>query len=91
MNVDPTHAAAVQLAIASKRHNVAMRNQACLLHTLIGRESLPAATLVAYQEFSKYQFVPAHLVETEQSVQLGCIRLPAGQRSDPNGSVYKHH
>lgn len=68
MNVDPAHAAAMQTAIANECHNLTVRDQARLMHLLVGGQELFPASSVANEKFSIDQLVPGHLVETEKSV-----------------------
>src|ERR1019366_3760759 len=74
VNVDPAHAAAMQVASADERGYVAMRDRARLVHPFVGGQKLPPASPVANEEFSIDQLMPRHPVETEESVQLSRVR-----------------
>src|ERR1017187_6486291 len=91
VNVDPAHAAAMQVAIANERDDVTVRNHGGLMHPLVGGQELPAASSVANEKFSIDQLVPRHFLETEESVQLGRVRRPAGKEPNPHGSVHQDH
>ena len=67
MNIDPAHAAAIEVAIANERDNVTVRDHGCLMHPLVGNQQLPAASPVANEEFSIDQLVPRDFIETEES------------------------
>ena len=41
MNVDPAHAAAMQVAIADECHDVTVRNRGRLMHPLVGGQEVP--------------------------------------------------
>jgi hypothetical protein len=91
VNVDPTHAATMQVASANECYDVTVRDFARLMHPLVIRQELPAASSVAKEEFSVDQLMPCHFIETEQSVQLGRVRRPVGQEPNPHGSVHQDH
>ncbi len=63
MNVDPTHAAAMQAPVANEGDDLAVRNDFRRVHALIGVEQLLAAASIADQEFSIDQLVPYRLVQ----------------------------
>jgi hypothetical protein len=68
VNVDPAHAATMQVAIANERDDVTVRDHSRLMHPLVGGQELPAASSVANEEFSMDQLMPRHFIETEESV-----------------------
>jgi hypothetical protein len=67
VNIDPAHAAAMQVAIANELDDVAVRNHGRLRHPLISGQELPAPSSVANKEFSIDQLVPCNFIETEES------------------------
>src|ERR1035437_6122982 len=91
MNVDPTYAAAMQVASADERDYVAMRHRARLVHLLVSSQKLLPASPVANEEFSVDQLMPRHFVETEESVQLIRIGRAVGKEPNPHGSVHQDH
>jgi hypothetical protein len=91
VNVDPAHAATMQVAIANKRDDVAVRDHGHLMYPLVGGQELPAASSVANEEFSIDQLVPHHLIETEEPVQLGRKGRPVGKEPNPHGRVHQNH
>ena len=91
MNVDPAHAATMQVAIANKRDDVAVRDDGCLMHPIVSGQELAAASSVANEEFSIDQLVPRHFIETEESVQLGRIGRPVGKEPNSHGRVHQDH
>ncbi len=91
MNVDPSHAAAMQAAISNERDDVMVRDRIRLMHSLISGQKLSSASAIADEEFSVNQFVPAHFVQVEEPVQLGRIGRPIGKETNPDGGVYQHH
>jgi hypothetical protein len=68
VNIDPAHAAAIEVAIANELDDVAVRDHGRLMHTLVGGQEFPAASSVANQEFSINQLVPRDFIETDESV-----------------------
>jgi hypothetical protein len=68
VNIDPAHAAALQVAIANEPDDVAVRDHGRLMHTLVGGQEFPAASSVANKEFSIDQLVPRDFIETDESV-----------------------
>jgi hypothetical protein len=67
VNIDPAHAAAMQVAIANEPGDVAVRNHGRLRHLLISGQELPTASPVANKEFSIDQLVPCNFIDTEES------------------------
>jgi hypothetical protein len=67
VNIDPAHAAAVQVAMANELDDVAVRDHGRLMHPLVGSQEFPAAPSVANKEFSIDQLVPRDFIETEES------------------------
>jgi hypothetical protein len=47
VNVDPADAASVQVAIKNERDHVAVGNEGCLMHPLIGGQEFSAASAIA--------------------------------------------
>ena len=74
MDVHPTHAATMQVAIANENDDIAVRNRGRLMHPLVGGQEFPAASPVANEEFAIDQLVPRHFIEAEESVQLSRVR-----------------
>jgi hypothetical protein len=68
VNVDPAHAATMQVAVANERDGVTVRNHGRLMHPLVSGQELPAASSTAYEQFSIDQLVPRHFIEAEKSV-----------------------
>jgi hypothetical protein len=64
----------MQVSCANEFDDVNVRNSARLAYALIGSQKLPAAAAIADQKFSIDQFVPGNLVESQESLQLGCVR-----------------
>lgn len=91
MNIDPAHAPTMQVTIANELDDIPVRDNARLMHPLVGGQELAAASSVANEEFSIDQFVPRHFIATEESVQLGRVGVPVGKEPNPHGSVHQDH
>jgi hypothetical protein len=74
----------MQVAIANEHHDIAVRNRGRLMHPLVSGQECPAATPAAPEEFAIDQLVPRHFIETQESVHLSRVRLPAGKESNPH-------
>jgi len=68
VNIDPAHAATLQVVIANEHDDLTVRNKTGLMHPLIAHQKLSTASSVADEEFPENEFVPRHFIETEKSV-----------------------
>ncbi len=54
------------------------------MHQGVVGEELTAATLVADEQFTEDEVVPADLTLPEQLLELACVRRPIGQEANPD-------
>ena len=73
VNVDPADAAPVQLPIANEGDDLAVRDEARLMHLFIGSQEFPAASTVTDEKFSIDQFMSRDFIETQESVQFAGV------------------
>lgn len=78
MNVDPTYFASassppVKIPGPNERNDLGMRNQAGLMDQLIGGQKLPAASVIAYEQFAIHQLMPGHFLAVQEPVEFGHV------------------
>ena len=91
MDIDPPHPAALEASIAHECDHLGVRNDARLVHLLVGRQQFRSSSPVADQEFPEDQFMPDHLIALEETVELGGVRLTIGQEANPDRRIDEYH
>jgi hypothetical protein len=91
VHVNPADAAAIQVPIANEGNNLAVSNYTRLMHLLISGQELPAPSTIADEKLSIDQFMPGHLIKTQEPVQLEGVRRPVGKEPDPHRCIDQNH
>lgn len=91
MNIDPTNPATMQMPMANKVYQFAVRHGPRLKQALVRGQELPPASAISDKEFSEYQLVPNYLVKSQKPVQLLRLRLPVSKKTDPYRTIDQNH
>jgi hypothetical protein len=91
VNVHPPYSTAIQLAMTQEIHHFGVRHSSGSRETTVGCEQFEASCAVAHEQLSRDQIVRRNLIGRKQSAEFCCVRIFAGQKSDPDRGIDQHH